>query len=196
MKKIVGILLCMLVIICGISYSVTAFSFDNNLYLNNKKVMTSFIDPLTINVDVQQIGYRMWLLKAYLKNTWQEKISVKWTYIPCSFNVRYIVPDMEDFEILVYYPYHGFIYQFIPFFKNFDPGEEKLVQISLFYGISNWIIPLIADNCTKYIQDFPILPEGDYRFEGSINPYFVNNQYPQYHAWIQDDIIFHLAAYR
>jgi len=195
MKKIIGILICMLLIICGISYSVTAFSFNKNPQSNDdEKVLTSISDPLTIRVDAKQIGYRIWLLKAYLKNTWQEKINVKWTYIPCCFGVRYIVPDEEDLEILVYNPYHGFIYQFTPFLKYFKPGEEKLVQIAIFYGITNWAIPLIADNCTHYFEDFPILPEGEYRFEGSINAYFVNNQYPQYHSWIQDNIVFHLAA--
>jgi hypothetical protein len=128
-----------------------------------------------------------------VKNTWQEKITVKWT-LPCCFVVRYIVPDEEDLEILVYNPYHGFIYQFMTFFKFFKPGEEKLVQIAVFYGISNWIIPLIADNCTKYFEDFPILPEGDYRFEALVNPYYVNSEDRQHIIPISNDVVFHLAA--
>jgi hypothetical protein len=193
MKKVFGIFIVMLLIICGIFYSVTAFSFNKNSQFDDEKVLTSINDPLTLRVEAKQVGYRIWLLKAYIKNTWQEKITVKWT-LPCCFVVRYIVPGMKDFELIVYYPYRGVLPQIIPVFNFFGPGEEKLVQIAVFYGISNWILPLIADNCTHYFESFPILPEGDYRFEADINPYFVNNEYPQYSAWIIDNVVFHLAA--
>src|SRR4030042_6609624 len=106
MKKIVGILVFMLLIICGISYSVTAFSFNKNPQLNDEELLTNIDDPLTIRVEAEQIGYRIWLLKAYAKNTWQEEIKVKWN-LPCCFVVRYIVPDEGDFEVLVFYPYRG-----------------------------------------------------------------------------------------
>lgn len=193
MKKIVGILVCMLLIICGISYSITAFSFNKNSQSDDEKVLTNINDPLTIRVEAKQIGYRIWLLKAYVKNTWQEKINVKWN-LPCCFAVRYIVPSMEDFEVLVYYPYRGLLPQLIPVFKVFEPGEEKLVEIAIFYGVSNYILPGLADNITKYIASFPILPEGDYRFEACINPYYVNSSGRQYIEFIKDTVLFHLAT--
>jgi len=193
MKKIIGILICMLLIICGISYSVTAFSFNNNSQSVDEKVLTSINDPLTIRVETEQIGYRIWLLKAYAKNTWQEEIKVKWT-LPCCFAVRYIVPNKEDFEVLVYYPYRGLYPQIIPVLKFFKPGEEKLVEIAIFYGISNYILPGLARNITEYIESFPILPEGDYRFEASINPYYINSEGKQHIMYITDDVVFHLTA--
>jgi hypothetical protein len=133
-------------------------------------------------------------LKAYLKNNWDEKIFVK-SKLPCCFAIRYIYPDLEDFKILVFYPYRKLLPQIIPVFHFFKPSEEKLVEISLFFGISNYIIPLLADNITEYIETFPVLPEGDYIFEAIINPYYVNNSDRQYGiGFIYDTAIFHLAA--
>jgi hypothetical protein len=59
--KMVGIFVCMLVIMCGISYSVLAINSNINSELDNEKVFTNTDDPLTIRVEVKQIGYRIWL---------------------------------------------------------------------------------------------------------------------------------------
>lgn len=196
-KKIIGIFVVMLLITCSISYSVAAFSSKKNSQLDDEKVLTNINDPLTMRAEVKEIGYRIWLLKAYAKNTWQERITVKWG-LPCFFNVRYLVPGEEGLEIVVFYPYNSnllsFLFSFDPFHVNFKPGEEKLVEIAVFCGISNWILPLIADNCTKYFESFPILPEGNYRFEAGINPYYVNSSWRQYGPNSWDDVVFHLAA--
>lgn len=195
MKKVFGIFVVMLIIICGISYSVTAFSFNKDTQSDDEELLTNIDDPLTIRVEAKQIGYRIWLLKAYLKNTWQEKINVKWTFIPCFFGVRYIVPDEEDLEILVYNPYHKNIFNFIPStIIKFEPGEEKLIQKAVFFGISNWILPGLSRGYKKYIPSFPWLPDGDYIFEASINPYFINNEWPQYNEYIVDSVFFHFGA--
>jgi hypothetical protein len=193
MKKIVGIILCMLVIICGISYSVVAINLNKNYQLDVKKALTNTDAPLTVRVEAKQMGYRIWLLKAYLKNNWNEKIFVK-SNLPCCFAVRYIYPDLEDFKILVFYPYRRFLPQLIPVFHFFKPGEEKLVELAIFCGVSNYIIPLLADNINKYIGSFPILPEGDYIFEACINPYYVNSSDRQYGSFMSDTEVFHLAA--
>ena len=194
MKKKFGILVCMLFIISGFSYSVVAISLNINSQSYNEETLTNTDAPLTIRVEAKQMGYRIWLLKAYLKNNWDEKIFIK-SNLPCCFAVRYIYPDLEDFKILVFYPYRKYLPQFIPVFHFFKSGEEKLVEIAIFCGVSNYIIPLLADNITKYIESFPVLPEGDYIFEASINPYYVNSSDSQYGAFhINDTVLFHLDA--
>ena len=194
MKKIIGILICMLFILCGFSYSVVPINLNKNSQLDGERVLTNTDAPLTIRVEAKQMGYRIWLLKAYLKNNWDEKIFIK-SNLPCCFAVRYIYPNLEDFKILVFYPYRKLLPQFIPVFNFFKPGEEKLVEIAIFCGVSNYIIPLLADNITKYIESFPVLPEGDYIFEASINPYYVNSSDSQYGAFhINDTVLFHLDA--
>ena len=194
MKKIVGILICMLLIICGISYSVTAFCSNRNSQSDDEKILTNIDDPLAIRVEAEQIDYRIWLLKAYVKNTWQEEITVKWT-LPCNLAVLYIYPGEEDLEILVYNPYHKNIFNFIPStIIKFEPDEEKLIQKVVFFGISNWILPGLSRGYQKYIPSFPWLPDGDYIFEASINPYFINNGWPQYNEYIVDSVFFHFGA--
>ncbi len=194
MQKIFGILVFLLLIICGISYSGTAINFNINSKSYDEKTLTNTDNPLTIRAEVKKIGYRIWLLKAYLKNNWDEKIFVK-SNLPCGFAIRYIYPDLEDYKILVFYPYRKLLPQLIPVFHFFKPGEEKLVELSIFYGVSNYIIPLLADNITAYIDTFPILPEGDYIFEAIINPYYVNNSDRQYGSgFIYDTVVFHLAS--
>ena len=193
-KKIVGIFVCVMFLICGISYSVTSFSYKINSRLDDDKLLINTGDPLMIRAEVQQIGYRIWLLKAYLKNNWDEKIFVK-SNLPCCFSIRYNYPDLDDFNILVFYPFRGLLPQLIPVFHFFKPGEEKLVGLSIFCGISNYIIPLLADNITEYIEDFPILPEGDYIFEAIINPYYVDDCDSQFGVGLKyDTAVFHLAA--
>jgi len=193
-KKIIGILLCMLLIICSISYSVAAFSFNKNSQLNDEKLLTNTNDPLTIRADVKDIGDRKVLLSAYATNTLDEQIVVYWHCKPCLFGVFYIVPNEDDLAVLVYYPYHRHIFYLSRYtIIKFEPGEEKLIQRVIFLGFSNYIIPGLARGFQKYIPSFPRLPDGDYRFDASINPYFINNEYPQYHDYLKDTVFFHFG---
>ena len=193
MKKIVGISVCMLFILCSISYSVTALNHNNNTRLDFEKVITSIKDPLTIRAEVRDLGNRKVLLSAYATNTLDEHITVSWS-IPCLFTVYYLVPDEDDLGILVYYPYHKNIFQFIMHnVLGFGPGEEKLIQRVMFFGFSNYIIPGLARGFQEYIPSFPWCPDGDYRFDASINPYFVNNEYPQCHDYLKDTVFFHFG---
>ncbi|MCJ7570432.1 MAG: hypothetical protein MUO82_00925 [Candidatus Thermoplasmatota archaeon] len=194
MKKIVGILVCMLLIICGISYSVAAFSFNKNSQLDDEKVLTSINDPLSIRAEVKEIGYRKVTLSAYATNTLDEQIKVHWSSKPCLFGVFYLVPNEEDLGVLVYNPYNRNIFQFIPTVIKFESGEEKLIQTSVFFGISNWILPGLSRGYQKYIPSFPWLPDGDYRFDVYLNPYFIGNEYPQYHDLVNDTVFFHFGA--
>ncbi|MCJ7571195.1 MAG: hypothetical protein MUO82_04895 [Candidatus Thermoplasmatota archaeon] len=193
MKKIFGIFVVMLLITCGISYSVTAFSSNRNSQLDDEKVLTSINDPLTIRAEVKEIGDRKVLLSAYATNTLDEQIIVYWG-IPCLFSVLYLVPNEEDLGVLVYYPYHKNIFNFIHTIIKFEPGEEKLIQTSVFFGISNWILPGLSRGYKNYIPSFPWLPDGDYRFDAYLNPYFIGNEYPQYHDLVKDTVFFHFGA--
>jgi hypothetical protein len=193
-KKIVGIFVCMLLIICGISYSVTAFNLNKNFQLNDEKVITSSNDPLTIRAEVKDIGDRKVLLSAYARNTLDEQIVIYWHSKPCLFGVFYLVSGEDDLAVLVYYPYHKNIYNFAPNkIIKFEPGEEKLIQRVVFFGISNYILPGFSRGYKNYISSFPWLPDGDYRFDVYINPYFINNEYPQYHDLVNDTAFFYFG---
>jgi putative cell wall-binding protein len=76
MKKIFGILVCMLLIICIISYSVSALNFNNTSSLDIENVITNIKDPLTLRAEVIDFGNRKVLLNAYATNTFDEHISV------------------------------------------------------------------------------------------------------------------------
>jgi hypothetical protein len=58
-KKIFGVLVFALLIICGISYSGTAINFNINSQSYDEKTLTNTDDPLTIRTEVKQIGYRI-----------------------------------------------------------------------------------------------------------------------------------------
>lgn len=192
MKKEIGIFVILLLIICGISHTVNAFSFNKNSQSYEEKVLTNINDPLTIRAVVKNIGDRKVLLSAYATNTWDEQIKVRWGSKPCLFTVFYIVPNAEDLALLVFYPYHKNIYNFIPStIIQFEPGEEKLIQRAVFFGVSNWIIPGLTRGYKNYIPSFPWLPDGDYEFGVSINPYFVNDEYPQHTDWLHDSVFFY-----
>ena len=193
MKKTFVILVCMLFIICSISYSVSALNYNNNSKSDVEKVLTNIKDPLTLRAEVKDLGNRKVLLNAYATNTLNEHISVYWG-IPCLFGVFYLVPNEEDLGVLVYYPYHKNIFNLMRTTIEFEPGEEKLIQRAIFFGVSNYILPGLARGYNKYISSFPWCPDGDYRFDASINAYFINNEYPQYTDYLKDTVFFHFGG--
>jgi len=77
---------------------------------------------------------------------------------------------------------------------KFEPGEEKLIQRAIFFGVSNYILPGLARGYHKYISIFPWCPNGDYRFDVIINPYLINNEYLQYHGYLKDTVFFHFGG--
>jgi hypothetical protein len=192
-KKIVGILVCILFILCNISYSVSALCYNNDSKLDIEKVITNIKDPLTIRAEVKDLGNRKVILSAYATNTLDELITVYWG-IPCLFTVYYLVPDEEDLGILVYYPFHKNIFNFVCTTIKFKPGEEKLIQRVIFFGFSNYIIPGLARGFQKYISSFPWCPNGDYRFDVSLNSYQINNEYPGYHGILRDTVFFYFGT--
>ncbi len=195
MRKIIVIFVVILLTTCGIFYSVAAFSVDKNLQLNEKTVFATIKDPLTLRAEVKVISESKVLLSAYATNTWDEQIKVYWSNKPCLFTVFYFVPNEEDLALLVFYPYHKNIYNFVPStIIEFESGEEKLIQKTVFFGISNWILPGLSRGYKNYIPSFPWLPNGDYEFSVTINAYFVNNEYPQYTDWIHETVFFYFGA--
>lgn len=194
-KKIIAAFVFIILTTCGISYSVTAFSCNKNSQIDDEKVLIRINDPLTIRAEVKEIGdsNRIFSLRAYATNTWDEQIIVHWT-LPCLFGVFYLIPNQDDLRVLVYYPYRGLIPQFIPTVIKFEPGEEKLIQIAIFFGRSNYILPGLARGYKNYIPSFPQLPDGDYIFETIINPYRIGNDYQQYIDFVNDTVFFHFGA--
>jgi len=168
-KKIIAAFLLIVLITCGISYSVAGFHSNKNSQLDDEKASTNINEPLTIRAEVKEIGNRKVSLSVFATNTWDEQIRVHWS-IPCLFGVFYLVPN-KDLGLLVYYPYHRNIFQFINTRIEFEPGEEKLIQKAVFFGISNWILPGFDRGYQNYIESFPWLPDGDYRFDATLNAY-------------------------
>lgn len=190
---IVGFVLIMLTT-SGISYSVVAFGYNKNSQLNDEKGSTNINDPLTIRAEVKAIGVsnKIFSFRVYATNTWDEQITARWN-IPCNSVVIYLVPNTNK-GFLVYECYKSNIFQFIHTKIKFEPGEEKLIQIAVFFGVSNWILPGLSRGYKDYIPSFPSLPDGDYEFRVSLNPYQLNSEYKQYTDYITDSIYFHFGA--
>jgi len=193
-KKIIAAFVLIVLITCGVSYSVAAFGSNKNSQLNNEKGSTNINDPLTIRAEVKEIGdsHRIFSLRVYATNTWEEQIIAHW-HKPCLLGVSYLVPN-TNIGFLVYEPFKSNIFQFIPTKITFEPGEEKLIRRGVFFGISNWILPGLSRGYKNYIPSFPQLPDGDYRFDASLSPYTLGNEYKQYVEYVNDTVYFHFGT--
>jgi len=155
-KKVIGILFIMLLISTSFSISVAS---------------TSNEQPIKLRIEAEPVYDRLWIIKVYAINSFDKPVEAIWSSKrPCSVAIQYLVPD-EDLKILT-----NHFYRRIPIFRNIDktfkPGEEKLVFLAFFYGISNWIFPGFADGLhPKYIEGFPILPEGEYEITAAMHSY-------------------------
>jgi len=178
-KKTIGIVFCLLMIIPVLSISCKANDMN---------------DPLTIRAEVNTINDnpRLFSLRVYATNTWDQQIIVHFRK-PCLLGVFYLLPNTEK-EFLVYEPYKANIYQFIRTTTKFEPGEEKIIQRAVFYGLSNWILPGFARGYQSYIPSFPKLPDGEYRFSAILNPYQIGDEYKQYIGYTYTDTLFHFGA--
>ncbi len=156
MKKLIGIVVCMLLISTGFSISIAS---------------TCDEEPIKLRIEAEQIYNRLWIIKVFATNSFDKTVEAIWSgKRPCSVAIQYLVPN-EDLKILT-----NHFYRRIHTFRNIDitfkPGEEKLIFSSFFFGISNWIIPGFADGLhPKYIEGFPILPEGEYEISAHITGY-------------------------
>ena len=155
-KKIVGIFVFMLLI--STSFSISVASTNNE-------------QPIKLRIEAEQIYNRLWIIKVYAINSFDKTVEAIWSgKRPCSVAIHYLVPN-EDLKLLTNYFYRR-ILTFRNIDKTFEPGEEKLVFLSFFHGISNWIIPGFAEGLhSQYIEGFPILPEGEYEITALMNSY-------------------------
>ena len=193
MRKIIGIFAVMLLITCSISYSVAAFSTNKNSQIDDEKVSTNMNEPLTIRAEITELDSRKVLLSAYATNTWDTSITVHWDYTPCLFGVFYLVPNEDDMGLLVYYPYQREIFRFMYTEIDFGPGEEKLIQTAVFFGVSNWILNGLRLGYHNYIDSFLWLPAGDYRFDVHLN-YYMLTQGDRFPTFLSERIFFHYGV--
>jgi hypothetical protein len=192
-KKIIELFIVMLLIICSISYSVAALITNKNSHIDDEKVSTNMNEPLTIRAEITELDSRKVLLSAYATNTWDKTIQVHWDYIPCLFGVFYLVPNEDDMGLLVYYPYQREIFRFMYTEIEFGPAEEKLIQTAVFFGVSNWILQGLRHGYHNYIDSFPWLPDGDYRFDAHLNAYILT-QGDRFPTFLYDNIFFHYGV--
>ena len=190
LKKVLGILVCMLFIISGLSLSISAITtISNQEQFKREYSITSVDEPLEVRVEAEKIYDRIWIIKAFATNTYDTSVHVVWNDRPVTLAVFYLVPN-EDVVLMANSPL-GRPHFFRDTELEFEPNEEKLIHRGLFYGISNWILYGFKNEYTQYIQSWPILPEGDYKAHASMNPYIMNgNQIPTYSM---DEILFHYS---
>lgn len=154
--KIIGIFVCMLLILTSFSISIAS---------------TCNEEPIKLRIEAEQIYNKLWIIKVFATNSFDKTVRAIWSgKRPCSVAIQYLVPN-EDLKLLTNHFYRR-IHTFGDIDKTFEPGEEKLVFLSFFFGISNWILPGYADGLhPKYIEGFPILPEGEYEISAHIQDY-------------------------
>ncbi len=155
-KKLVGIFIFMLLI--STSFSISVASTNNE-------------QPIKLRIEAEPIYNRLWIIKVYAINSFDKTVEAIWYgKRPCSVAIQYLVPD-EDLKLLTNHFYRRML-TFRNIEKTFKPGEEKLVFLAFFHGISNWILPGFADGLhPKYIEGFPILPEGEYEISAAMSRY-------------------------
>ena len=156
MKKVVGILIFMLLISTSFSISI-ASTFNGQ--------------PIKLRIEAQPIYDRIWIIKVYAINSYDRTVRAIWYgNRPCTVAIHYLVPN-EDLKLITNHFYRRMI-SIRNIDKTFEPGEEKLVFISFFYGISNWIYRGFAEGLhPKNIKGFPILPEGEYEITAAMHYY-------------------------
>ena len=192
-KKIIELFIVMLLITCSISYSIAALSININSQIDDEKVSTNMNEPLTIRAEITELDSKKVLLSAYATNTWDEQIKVYWSSKPCLFGVFYLVPNEDDMGLLVYYPYQRELFRFMYTEIEFGPGEEKLIQTAVFFGVSNWILQGLRLGYHIYIDSFLRLPDGDYRFDAYLNAYILT-QGDRFPTFLYDKVFFHYGV--
>jgi hypothetical protein len=170
--KLVGVFICFLLLFCSFSISINAnYQNDEKSQVKNEYVEMSYPNPLIIRVEYDQIFNRIWIFRGYATNSFEEKIYVRFHTIPYQISFFYLSTDLED-SIFV-----GTYYTKKPYLiygdnlEEFEPGEEKLINSILFFGISNRIIWGYCEGYKQYIDTWPILPFGEYEVRVTLNPY-------------------------
>jgi parallel beta-helix repeat protein len=147
---------------------------------------TVYEDPLSFRVEFKKLFDRIWRINCYATNTFDEDIKVRWGCPPFVYAFFYKIQD-EDLNLYVK-SYNKRIYNYNKWFE-FEPGEEKLIDSSLFIGISNMFTYGLSEGYFQYIDTWPILPNGVYEFRASLSPY-QNENYEMLSMGEQETIIF------
>lgn len=184
-RKLIGVLICMLFLISGFSISISAITINKNQKQFDREYSTTGIaSPLELSIQAEKLCDRVWIIKAFAKNTWDTTVHVKWGNKPVTMAAFYIIPDVMLYAINPIGREHFLIdRQF-----NIGSNEEKLVYWGLFHGISNMILYGFKNDYTEYIPSWPILPEADYKVQATLNPYYVDGQF--FDPFQHDDLIF------
>ena len=164
-KKIVHVLICMLFLTSIFASSAIAINIISNTKHINGNVTKSVFneqDILELRIEVQEIGYRQFDVRIYLKNTWDEQIKVTpnpwvWNEHFLSFHVYHIEQDVWV---------HG-----VHIRCNDDiileANEDKLMYKTIWKGIAN----------DYHWFKHRILPEGNYSLYAFLGRYRVNDFY-------------------
>ena len=146
-------------------------------------------NPLSFRVEFEKLSDRVWRIKGYATNTFDEEITVRWGCSPCVFAFFYPIPD-EGLNLLV--GSYRTVFSGLKFSNRwfeFEPGEEKLIDSKLFYGISNNFIYGLSKGYRQYFDSWPILPNGEYEVRASLSPY-QNENYEMLSLGVQETITF------
>ena len=191
--KIVGFLVFSFLLICSFSISINAnYQNDEKIQLNNEYVEMPYPNPLIIRAEYEQIFNRIWIFRGYATNTFEEKIYIRFHTIPYQISFFYLLADLED-SIFV-----GTYYTKKPYLiygdnlVEFEPGEEKLINSILFFGISNRIIWGYSEGYKQYIDTWPILPFGEYEVRVTLNPYR-NENYETLSIGVSNTLLFNYS---
>jgi hypothetical protein len=160
--------------------------------VNEEYYMSSYEDPLSFRVEFKKIFDRVWKINGYATNTLDEHITVRWGCSPCVFAFFYPVPD-EDLNLLVgQYRSQFYSLKYYNKWFDFEPGEEKLIDSKLFYGVSNHFTYGLSKGHHHYIDSWPILPNGDYEVRTSLSPY-QNVNYEMLSLGVQETYFFNYS---
>jgi hypothetical protein len=182
-KALFEIIVGMLLTLSAVSLSVASNEISGN-------TISVDDDPLSFRVEFQKIVDRIWIIKGYATNTFDKHITVRWGCPPCVFAFFYGVPDEDEKLLVGQYRTNFYNLKYYNKWFEFDPGEEKLIDSKLFYGVSNHIIYGFHEGHNRYIESWPILPTGDYEVRASLSPY-QNENYEMISMGVQETIVFH-----
>jgi hypothetical protein len=170
MKKIIGIFVCILLLICSISLSISAkYLNDDKFEVNNEYVEARYPNPLSFRVEYEQIYNRIWIFRGYATNTFNEQVTFRFHTIPYQIAFFYLLIE-DPIYIGTYYTKMPYSIYGDKLFE-FEPGEEKFINSILFFGISNRILWGFREGYKQYIDTWPILPKGEYEVKATLNPY-------------------------
>jgi hypothetical protein len=146
-------------------------------------------DPLSLRVEFDKIFDRIWIIRCYATNTFDEDIIVRWGTNPFGLGFFYLFPDKDKKLFVGSYRTKLSYLRFSDKWFEFEPGEEIFIDSILFYGVSNRILWGFNEGYHHVIESWPYLPDGEYEVRASLSPY-QNDNYEMLSNGIQETILF------